>query len=161
MNHALSLRLRATLAALLLTLACRGNSHAVEMPGSGVLAELIMRFDTNGDSKIDSGEWQMGVTASFSEIDADNDGKITAVEIDELSGPLEREVGSIVAILLPKLIKPLLMSMDADKDGIVSREEFAKQVDTLFAKLDADMNAELTRAELIDLPVKLLAPAGK
>jgi len=129
------------------------------MPGAGALADLVMRFDTNGDSKIDTGEWQTGVAASFDELDTDHDGKITGAEIDALGVGLEQELGQVVGTLVLKLIKPLIMSMDADKDGAVSREEFAKKADEIFARLDVNKDAVLTRAEVLDLPVKMLVPA--
>lgn len=136
--------------------------HAAELPGAGALADLIMKqFDTNGDSKIDTGELQAGVASSFAEIDADGDGKITVAEIDALGDVLGKETGETVATLMMKLIKPLLLSMDADKDGTVSRDEFMKAAGALFAKLDANKDAELTRDELLMLPLKMLLPAEK
>jgi len=150
--------MKALLIATLAAAALSGDVRAIDVPGAAALADLIMRFDTNGDSKIDTGEWQAGVAGSFGEIDADRDGNITAVEIDELSGPLEQEAGAVVATLVPKLLKPLIMSMDADKDGAVSREEFLKKVDEMFARLDADKDAVLTRTEVIELPMKMVTP---
>lgn len=107
MNNCLGIRMKTFVIALILAAITLSGVHAVEVPGAGTLADLIMRFDTNGDGKIDTGEWQTGVEASFDEIDTNRDGKITEAEIDALSGPLEGEVGSIVATLVPKLIKPL------------------------------------------------------
>lgn len=101
------------------------------------------------------------MAASFAEIDADGDGKITVVEIDALGDVLGKEIGETVAAVVMKLIKPLLLSMDADKDGIVSRDEFMKAAGALFAKLDANKDAELMREELLLLPLKMLLPAEK
>ena len=139
-----------------------GPLRAAEIPGAGVLADLITKqFDANGDSKFDAGEWQAGVAASFAEIDADGDGLMTPAEIDSLENVIGKETGETAAVLAVKLIKPLLLSMDADRDGSVSRDEYTKVASALFAKLDANQDAELTRAELLMLPVKMLIPAGK
>lgn len=151
------IRLCSNIVTTLLALAFAGPLSAIELPGAGALADLIMvRFDTNGDSKIDTGEWQMGATGSFDEINADRDGKITATEVDALGEPIRNEAGAAAGTLVPKLIKPLILAMDADGDGAVSKEEFTKKLEALFAKLDANTDAQLTRVELIELPVKLL-----
>ena len=156
------LRARPTVATAFLALAFGGYLNAIELPGAGALADLVIaRFDSNGDTKIDSGEWPLGAAASFEEIDVDRDGKISATEIDALGEPIGKEAGAAAGALVPKLIKPLLLSMDGDADGAVSREEFTKKMDALFATLDADKDAQLTRVELIALPVKALVPAPK
>jgi len=137
-------------------------AHAVELPGVGALVDIVIaRFDTNGDSKIDTGEWQAGVAGSFDEIDTDGDGKITAAEIDALGDEIAGETGATVAALVMKLIKPIILSMDADGDGTVSREEFTKAANAWFARLDANKDAQLTRDELMDLPLKMLLPDKK
>ena len=86
---------------------------------------------------------------------------MTPAEIDSLENVIGKETGETAAVLAVKLIKPLLLSMDADRDGSVSRDEYSKVASALFAKLDANQDAELTRAELLMLPVKMLLPAGK
>ena len=134
---------------------------AAELPGAGALADLVMRFDTSGDSRIDAGEWQNGVVMSFEEIDRDRDGKITASEVEELGGELEKEAGSIVSVLVPKVIKPIIMGMDGDKDGAVSRDEFTKRVEEIFAKVDENKDSYLTRGEAMELPLKVLVPEKK
>jgi hypothetical protein len=136
--------------------------RAAELPGAGALVDIIIaRFDTNGDSKIDSGEWQAGVAGSFDEIDTDGDGKITAAEIDALGDEIAQETGATVAALVMKLIKPIILAMDTDGDGAVSREEFTKAASAWFAKLDANHDAQLTREELMDFPLKMLLPDKK
>lgn len=136
--------------------------RAVELPGAGALAEIILkRFDTNDDSKMDMGEWQAGVTGSFGEMDLDGDGKITGAELDSVGEALTKESGEAAGALLAKLIKALVLTMDADKDGSVSLREYRKVADALFAKLDTNKDAEVTRDELLTLPLKMLAPGGK
>lgn len=135
--------------------------RAAELPGAGALADVVLKhFDTNGDSKIDSGEWQAGVEDSFREMDADGDGRISGAEMDALGEAIGKEAGEAAGAVLGKLVKTLLLTMDADKDGSVSRDEFMKATGALFAKLDVSKNAELTRDELLSLPLKMLAPGG-
>ena len=136
--------------------------RAVELPGAGALAEIILnRFDTNGDSKLDLGEWHAGVADSFGEMDLDRDEKITAAELDDIGQAVAGETGGAAGALLAKLIKTLVLTMDADKDGSVSREEYRKVADALFARLDTNKDAEVTRDELLSLPLKMLTPGGK
>ena len=158
----MNLRAHFFTAALLLAPMLSAPLHAAELPGAGVLADIVLKqFDTNGDAKIDTGEWQAGITASFAEMDADGDGRITAEEMDAVGAGVGKEIGEAAGAVVAKLIKGLLLTMDADKDGVVSRDEFAKATGELFAKLDTNRDAELTRAELLLLPVKMLLPAGK
>ncbi len=155
-----TIRLHSILIAALLSLGWTGRSAAVEVPGAAALADLISsHFDTNGDAKIDTGEWQAGAAGSFDEIDTDRDGRLTTSDIDALAGPIRKEAGSAAGSLVPKLIKPLILGMDVDGDGVVSAEEFGKKMDELFTKLDANKDAELRRPELVDLPMRMIAPA--
>jgi Ca2+-binding EF-hand superfamily protein len=150
-----------SLLALALGILC-SHARAAELPGVGALVDIVIaRFDTNGDSKIDTGEWQAGVAGSFDEIDTDGDGRITVAEIDALGDAIAGEAGATVAALVMKLIKPILLSMDTDGDGTVSREEFNKAANAWFARLDANKDAQLTRDELMDLPLKMLLPGRK
>ncbi len=154
--------LRATFLSAIIFTSVVAPLRAVELPGAGALADIILkRFDTNRDAKLDLGEWQAGVKDSFAEMDGDGDGKITAAELDVVGEGIAKETGASVGPLLAKLIKSLVLTMDADKDGSVSREEYTKVADTLFAKLDTNQDAEVTREELLSLPLKMLAPGGK
>lgn len=84
--------------------------------------QLFDRIDTNHDGSIDEEEWKT-MQAQFS------------------GGRGQMMVGG------PRLGESLTKLLDANSDGQVSREEFAKIV-TLFDALDKDHNSQLSQEEL-------------
>jgi Ca2+-binding EF-hand superfamily protein len=48
------------------------------------------------------------------------------------------------------------MSLDKDSDKLVSRKEFSDGGEAMFKKLDADSDGQVTKAELVELPTRLL-----
>jgi hypothetical protein len=127
------------------------------LPGGEALAELILgEFDSNADSKLDAGEWQNGVGGSFDKMDGNADGSITEDEAGAFESDISNKIGSIGATLVVTLIKKVLMSLDGNKDSLVSRAEYDKLSTDMFSKLDADKDSFSTKAELADLPLKLV-----
>ncbi len=131
---------------------------AAAVPGADVLARIITgEFDTNSDSLIDSGEWQSGLEESFATLDADGDAGIKAEEIDGISSEISEKAGEIAAALVVALVKQAVMSLDANSDKSVSKEEYSKLASEIFSKLDSDKNGSLSTTELAELPAKLIA----
>lgn len=131
---------------------------AAALPGADVLAQIITsEFDTNSDKLIDSGEWQSGLEESFATLDANGDGGIKAEEVDGISPDISKQAGEVAAALVVALVKQAVMSLDANRDLSVSKEEYNKLASDIFAKLDSDESASLTTAELGELPAKLIA----
>ncbi|MCB1209443.1 MAG: hypothetical protein KDK97_08960 [Verrucomicrobiales bacterium] len=135
---------------------CTAPVHAA-LPGADALAKLILsQFDANSDSKVDTGEWNEGLSDSFASLDTDGDDSIEMDEIDGISGELNKEAGEAVGVLMTALIKQVLLSLDTNGDKLISKEEFTKLSDAMFAKLDADKDTMLTEVELAELPTKIL-----
>jgi Ca2+-binding EF-hand superfamily protein len=132
-------------------------THAAEFPGASLLVDLLMKFDTNSDDKLDAGEWEKGIVEGFDEMDMNGDGKITSEELAKLKGPITEEHGTVAGLILPPLIDKLVMTQDTNKDGAVSREEYKSTSTKLWTALDADKDGLLTRAELLELPNRVLA----
>ena len=142
---------------LALALFCSIPVHAAEFPGASLLVDLLMQFDKNSDDKLDAPEWEQGITEGFDEMDENGDGKITSAEIELLRDPITQEHGAIAGTLLTPLIDKLVMTRDVNKDGAVSREEYKATGDKLRVALDTDKDSVLTRAELLELPTRVLA----
>lgn len=128
------------------------------VPGAETLADMILsEFDTNSDGIIDAGEWQSGIEKSFDDIDEDHDGKITSEEIDALAGPISESTGTLGAKVATVLVKKLLMLLDKNGDGVITKDEYKEGCEAMFKKLDANHDGKLSKEELLELPVKAFA----
>lgn len=127
------------------------------VPGADLLVGLISKhFDSNSDGSIDTGEWQGGMAASFDDMDANGDGSISGDDVDALKKTISEETGDIGATIAVALIRQIVMSLDKDSDKLVSRKEFSDGGEAMFKKLDADSDGQVTKAELVELPTRLL-----
>lgn len=132
--------------------------HAA-LPGSDALAGLILgEFDKDSDSLVARTEWDRGINDSFSTLDRNNDESIASNEVDVLKADIAEQTGELTAGVVLAIIKQAVLSLDADKDKLVSRKEYETLARGIFDKLDTDKNGSLTRAELSELPTKLIAP---
>ena len=132
------------------------NAHAA-IPGADLLVGLIAReFDSNADDVIDAGEWQSGCLVGFEQMDANQDGSISAAEIEALQAPIGEEIGDLGGAVAAILIKKILMTLDKNGDMLVSKQEYLAGCETIFKKLDANGDGQLTKAELAELPTRLL-----
>lgn len=127
------------------------------VPGGEALAGLITsQFDTNANDIIDQGEWSTGIAGSFGDLDSDGDGFIASDEVDHLKPDIAGETGDFAASIIVVLIQKIVLSLDADSNGLVSREEFEEPSIAFFTQLDADSDTHLTTSELADLPIKVV-----
>jgi Ca2+-binding EF-hand superfamily protein len=144
---------------LFLSTVIRAGDAPAALPGMEFLAKVMLDYlDTNGDGIVDQGEYTTGTEKGFAELDTDKDGFITKPEMDALAGELaEAEggnafLGQASAILLCSL----LMTMDENKDGQISKAEFTKGCEAMFVKLDANHDGQLSKEELMAMPARLL-----
>jgi Ca2+-binding EF-hand superfamily protein len=94
-------------------------------------------IDKNGDGKISRDEFP-GPPQFFDRVDANGDGFLTEEEMGRMrQGPGNR----------PRLGDNLVKQLDADQNGKVSQEEFAKIIDA-FSRLDRDGDGWLTNEEM-------------
>lgn len=141
---------------LFLLLLAASTLHAA-LPGGDALAGLIIgEFDGDSDALVSRAEWERGVGGSFGMLDENGDGSIAAQEVDALKGEIARQTGEVSAGLIVAIVKQVLLTLDANKDRLVSRKEYDALALGIFDKLDADRNGSLTRAELAELPVRLI-----
>lgn len=126
------------------------------LPGAEALADLIIdQFDSNGDTITAIDEWKAGMGSSFRVMDADGDGAVSGNELDDLGDPIGARVGDVGAKLIVPLVKRVVLSLDKDKNGVVSQAEFSGRTEAVFKRLDADENGSLARTELAQLPIRL------
>ena len=125
----------------------------------GFLADVMIEYlDTNSDRVIDLGEFQAGYDRGFGEMDSDGDGFLSDKELGGLGGMLaeSKDAGGIVATAAGVLLASCLKTMDADRDGRISRDEFRKGSEGYFIKLDANGDKRVTRDELLAMPSRIL-----
>ena len=133
-----------------------------EIPGTDALGSLIgEQFDTNSDGEIDTGEWNTGIANGFDLLDADGSGDVEAAEVDQLGDPIREQFGDFGGALVVALVKAVVLTLDTDKNKIVSREEYTKETEKFLHRLDVDGNGSVSEAELRSLPAKLLAKEEK
>jgi Ca2+-binding EF-hand superfamily protein len=129
-----------------------------EIPGVDALDSLIgEQFDTNADGEIDTDEWNTGIADGFDTLDADGSGDVEAAEIDELGDPIREQFGDFGGALVVALVKAIVLTLDTDKNKIVSREEYTRETEKFLNRLDVDGNGSVSEAELRSLPSKVLA----
>lgn len=68
-------------------------------------------------------QFQARIADGFAGLDADGDGVVTAVELNDASGGMAA---------------PMLARLDADRDGRVTRDEMAAGAERMFGRMDAN-----------------------
>lgn len=105
------------------------------------LADRIFeRMDTNNDDKIDAGEIEQARAARFKRLDADGDGVVSAAEQDRARNRLRRR-----AAVREEMMARQFERMDADGDQAVSGDEFFEKQP--LARADANKDGVVTREE--------------
>jgi Ca2+-binding EF-hand superfamily protein len=141
-----------TFLGLLVFVAVSGTALAQDAPptppqgGGGQMRQFQMpsfaELDKNKDGKISRDEFPSQFPAQmFDRIDTNHDGFIDETEWNAMRARFGGGGGG------PRTGESLLKLLDANGDGKVSRDEFAKIL-TLFDVLDKDHNGELSQDEL-------------
>jgi len=130
------------------TVASAQDEHPPMPPGMQQGGGMRMQFqmpafadlDKNKDKKISRDEFPSQFPAqAFDRLDANHDGFIDEEEFNAMRRGMT--MGG------PRTGESLTKLLDANADGKVSREEFAK-IESLFDALDKDHNGELSQEEL-------------
>jgi Ca2+-binding EF-hand superfamily protein len=133
------------------TVASAQDDHPPMPPGmqqgGGMRMQMQMPtfadLDKNKDKKISKDEFPSQFPAQFFDrLDANHDGFIDEEEFNAM-----RRGGGGMMMGGPRTGESLTKLLDANTDGKVSREEFAK-IESLFDALDKDHNGELNQEEL-------------
>ncbi|MBX7210335.1 MAG: hypothetical protein K1X78_18610 [Verrucomicrobiaceae bacterium] len=127
------------------------------VPGADILGGLVLKhFDSNSDGSIDTGEWQGGMAASFTDMDLNRDGSVSGDDVDGLKKEMSDELGEVGATVAVALIKQIVLTLDKNADKVVTEKEFAEGGEAMFKKLDANNDSKLTKEELAEMPARLL-----
>lgn len=161
--------------AIILSLIVTCGAYAQkDRPGGPPKGDWVKGIDTNGDGKVDTGEFQSAIARTFSEVDRNGDGTLQPVELprdhDRRPGGLPpnragegRPGGPPPAsfdgpgrpqgpppprgIDEKKLLPPFFFMEAADGGVAISRAEFERTAKAKFAEMDANNDGFLTREE--------------
>ena len=147
-----------TAAALAAALGLHGCAAADQAPGGGppgaagvgdgALRRLpaFRALDTDEDGAISAGEID-AAAESLASLDADGDGRLSAAELrpPRRGGPIGGPART------PQEATAAFMAMDADGDGALAGAELASQFQSLVSRADADGDGSATEAEILAL----------
>ena len=116
--------------------------------GDGALRRLpaFRALDTDEDGTISAGEID-AAAESLASLDADGDGRLSAAELrpPRRGGPIGAPART------PHEATAAFMAMDADGDGALAGAELASQFQSLVSRADADGDGAATEAEILAL----------
>jgi Ca2+-binding EF-hand superfamily protein len=125
---------------LLLALAANAASLAAE----------FKRIDTNEDGRVSSSEHEVYARTLFDQMDADVDYKLTVAEIMAAPDKFFRHVSAGAGGLLGATeltAEEKIQRIDANRDGVISRDEHANAATAKFQAMDVNNNGELSLEE--------------
>ena len=137
------------LLAALTTSGCVGMAvRAVAQPRKPDFSKLLERADANGDGTITAAEFTDARAKMFTRLDRDNDGYLTKDDTPRLalrrSGNGERMQG-------------MMLMLDKDGDGKISRDEFVNSPSLLFQRADTNRDGVIDQTELASFKAALAA----
>lgn len=122
---------------------------AITATGASLAAEF-KHIDTNEDGRVSSSEHEVYARKLFDEIDADVDYKLTVAEIMASQSKFFRHVSAGVGGILGGTelsTAEKIQRIDANRDGIISRDEHADAARAKFQAMDRNNNGELSADE--------------
>lgn len=132
-----SLSLAALSGLLLATAATAQPAGDRPMGPRGQGAEMLERFDTNKDGKIDEAEFKAGRAETFKKFDTTGTGKVTLAQFQQGLEKMREERRQEMA-------KRRFDRMDADKDGTITQAEFDAAAQRMFDRMDRDDDGTLS-----------------
>jgi hypothetical protein len=119
-------------------------------PATPAAKQWLMLMNPDKDGTVDKAEYVAYMQKQFDRLDVDHDGTLDVRELNEVRGlPVVGAEG--VAKPGNHDGKQLLMAMDTDKDGTVSKDELAAYAGMVFDRLDHDHDGTLDAVELNQL----------
>jgi Ca2+-binding EF-hand superfamily protein len=121
------------------TYGCVGMAvRAVAQPSKPDFSKLLENADVNGDGIITKAEFTAARAKMFDRLDRNHDGYLTKDDMPRFS---LRQNGS-------GRIQEMVLLMDKDGDGRVSRDEFVNSPSLLFDRADANHDGQVDSSEL-------------
>jgi Ca2+-binding EF-hand superfamily protein len=122
------------------------------MSGAGMMPlERFDDIDTDKDGKMTKVEIEAYMAARATEADADKDGKLSAEELVAMHEKAETARKAARATMM-------ITKMDGDGDGFLTPAEMtaAPGPAKMFARIDADSDGAISRAEAEDMQAKMM-----
>lgn len=123
------------------------NPRLQDKTATSDLEQRLMLLDKNGDGVLTADEVPERMKPMFERGDANHDGKLTKEEIAAMSGKQSDPQGRPVGRGNFSSMDPVMLALDADKDGELSAEEIANAPVAL-KSLDKDSDGTLSAGEL-------------
>jgi Ca2+-binding EF-hand superfamily protein len=173
---------RATIAltGLIVSLPLAGSAQPqnkpAKQPPPGLLAllqstpdQFIKRLDKNMDGVLTRNELPPVLAKNFEKWDRNGDGQLNRDEVGQMLTAVRTFLGfetpaTPVAKNKPqveKIIDNILLRMDTNKDGKISRAEAKNQIAANFERLDKNKDGYLDRAELRVIATRFAGKLGK
>jgi len=105
--------------------------------------QLLLLIDTDKNGRISRQEYMQFMQAEFSRLDVDKNGELDPKELTKSN--LRPSVSSG-----EDYVGQLLLLMDTDKNGKISRQEYMQFMQAEFNRLDVDKSGELDPKELTE-----------
>ncbi|KQV85936.1 EF-hand domain-containing protein [Rhizobacter sp. Root1221] len=119
-------------------------------------AEILM-MDKNGDGVLTAAEHAAGARTMFTAMDTDQDGRVTAPEMDQYTARTTRHERDAQPMSSAEKIK----LVDANGDGVLTADEHRDASARMFDTMDTDRDGTLDRAELATGHAKMLLKRPK
>lgn len=117
----------------------------IGMPSTHSRAGLIQIYDTDGDGIVTRAQYDEQRATAYKTTDTNSDGKLDENEyVDEFVDRLDRQIARNRQAQL-KQGQVRFESIDADKNGDISREEYATMSTRMFDRTDTDRDGVVSR----------------
>jgi Ca2+-binding EF-hand superfamily protein len=120
---------------------------------------MLKRVDTNKDGRISTAEMDAALSKSFAVFDTNHDGVLSKAEVENRRATFkayredlraERKAGRpVVGVVgLPKAVDKHFARIDANRDGVLSKAELASVAQRLFQHRDHNRDGYISTADL-------------
>jgi hypothetical protein len=117
--------------------------------GAGADEDKMQMMDANKDGVVSASEHAAGARSMFGKMDADGDGRVTAAEMDAAHKGMPGHAGTHGMSSADKI-----KTIDADHDGVITSSEHEKGSSSMFERMDANGDGNLSFEEMQAPPQK-------
>jgi len=137
----------------LTTTGCVGIARrAIAQPAKPDLTQLLARADSNGDGIVTKAEFTEARAKMFDRLDRNHDGYLSKDDKPRFS-LRKSENGN--------RLQQMVLMLDKDGDGRISRDEFVNSPSLLFERADTNHDGAVDAAELAAFRTLMASRSGK